>query len=81
MVIKRDWYQTDERVTISFFVKQAKDVTVDFGENFVSVGGKTQGNIRIIKITGWDNVNNNTYDRERAVNFWNFVKFRGNLEI
>lgn len=42
MVIKRDWYQTDERVTISFFVKQAKDVTVDFGENFVSVGGKTQ---------------------------------------
>mgnify|MGYP003730132109 CR=1 FL=1 len=47
MGIRRDWYQSNERVILALLTKGAKDVSVDFQNNAISVSGTDKGKHKI----------------------------------
>jgi len=43
MNIRREWYQSDHRVSVDLFVKKSNSVQVEFEENSVLVTGNHAG--------------------------------------
>ena len=43
MIIRREWYQSDDRVSVAFFVKKSNSVQVKFDEKSVLVLGNHAG--------------------------------------
>ena len=43
MDIRRDWYQSNDRVVVDLFIKKATDVSVKFEEKSVLASGKHSG--------------------------------------
>jgi hypothetical protein len=49
--MRRDWYQSDEKVILALLSKNTKNVKVDFQETTVTVTGNDKGNISEIYCT------------------------------